>query len=907
MGSHKTKLKTIPPSICPVSGLPVTRRPEWTDIDLGNGHAVTFEFIGDRFLLSRSKGLKTADRQSVKQLFRKRKKVLDRMIGKNEPFVELKDYCHFNGLSSKEARNQFIHEMEADRDRIIEFIGFNAPKAIKIVFSVWGRLFQTPFPISIVKDYKAALDKALSAGELPGEKYGRPNRTIVKFPQNTYRSDNYSIEYEIIDNRILHTIAAGILETGDVGPSLENTRRVSESVEKSDRDCFVINGVNKISGSRYKARLKYLEGLQQWHADFPHFKMMIFYGANRWVKAGIQMLKHLVPLKVKIVDDLESAITFIKMLDTSRRNRPEIEDPGPPSHRLEKKPPLYPGPAHEILEYLGNVSMGTGNPGIPPPPENIDSSFGPVYDAISLIKMDLDELEEERKRSRNERLILATAIEQSTDSISITDFKGKILYINPAFTQITGYRQDEATGRHISFISHNREAIEKLDALWKAVSPGRAVTEQITCNKKDGTSYIADTTVSQIVNNDKKIRNFVITQRDVTHEVRLEAQLKQMHKMEAIGTLAGGIAHDFNNILFPIIGYTEMSMDEVAPGSQLSQNLKEILQAATRAKQLVKQILTFSKQDSTTRKPIRLVPVMEEAVSLLRASIPSTIEIKQVYGKNTGLVLADPTQIHQVIVNLGSNAFHAMRETGGVITISLKKFQVTGTAEKDPPAIPPGDYLKLSVTDTGHGISPEIRNRIFDPFFTTKEVATNTGLGLSLTHSIVTGHDGLIQVSSEPGRGTTFDIYLPEIQSIVTLESTSPVEQTDSMPEGRGHILVVDDELQSVEIIDKILRNLGYQTTSFTDSPSALDYFRKNPGGIDLVITDQVMSKLTGDALAEAIVRINPEIPVIICTGYREMLENTNTGTIREILAKPVSRNDLARAAQRALSGRLNP
>ena len=382
--------------------------------------------------------------------------------------------------------------------------------------------------------------------------------------------------------------------------------------------------------------------------------------------------------------------------------------------------------------------------------------------------------------------------------------------------------------------------------------------------------------------------------------------MKQIHKMEAIGTLAGGIAHDFNNILFPIIGYTEISLDEVEPDGQIAQNLREILQAATRAKQLVKQILTFSKQDSSARKPIELMPVIKEAASLLRASIPATVDIKQVYQKNVSPVLADPTQIHQVIVNLGSNAFYAMREKGGVMTISLRELVVTDVPEKmtgSSPGLPPGNYLKLSVTDTGHGMRPEISEQIFDPFFTTKEMATNTGMGLSIIHGIITGHDGRIVVSSELGKGTTFDIYLPEIRIQPARESSAPEAPIDVLPAGRGHILIVDDELQSSKIIQKIVSNLGYDTTCFNHSEKALEYFREQYKAIDLIITDLVMANMTGDVLAAELMKIKPELPVIICTGHREMLNNSDTTKIRDILIKPVSRHDLAQAVQRALTG----
>jgi PAS domain S-box-containing protein len=893
------------PAICPVTGLAITRRPEWTDIDLGDNYFVSFEFIGDRMLLSRSKGWRHASGHSIQRLFEERRKVLEQMLAPNEPFVEIRDYSHFGGISSKEARARFIAEMEKDKHRVMAFIGFNAPQAVKIGFRVWCRLFSAPFPISIEKDYQAALKKALAAARQHTPVTSGPKRKVVKFPQQSYATDSYRVDYEIIDDRIVHSRGRGVYTSRDVSPSMNNFSRVCAQAEKNPHGCYYINGLSNITRASRKARALYIEKIRRWHADFPYFRMIIFYGANRWMKAGIHLAKHLVPFKVKIVDDLESALAYIKVLD-SAQNR-EAERPAPRSRPADAPAAPYPGPPHEILEFLGNISWGSGKRGIPDPPADADAAFRPVYDAIALIKMDLDELEDDRRQTENERQILAATIEQSTDSITITDSVGIILYCNPAFTRISGYTSTEAVGRHIAFIAQDQEAITKLDTLWREVTLGRGATQQITCHHKNGTPYLAETTVTQIISKDGETRNYATVQRDVTHEVQLEAQLKQIHKMEAIGTLAGGIAHDFNNILFPIIGYTEMSMDEAPPDSQLAQNLREILQAATRAKQLVKQILTFSKQDSSTRQPIDLVPVLQEAVSLLRASIPATVDIRQAIQRNTGRVLADPTQIHQVIVNLGSNAFHAMRETGGVMTIALKKVAITDAPIEGggpAPNLPPGDYLKLSVTDTGHGIEPEISERIFDPFFTTKEMATNTGMGLSMIHGIITSHDGRILVASKPGRGTTFEIFLPEIH-IPPVSEISPAEDAGDTPQtGHGHILIVDDEIQSAKIIEKMVSSLGYDTTAFTNSRKARDYFLECHHKVDLVITDLVMPRLTGDVLAAELRKIKPGIPVIICTGHREMLNIIDTTKYREILMKPVSRKDLAQAARRAINGK---
>jgi len=360
-----------------------------------------------------------------------------------------------------------------------------------------------------------------------------PEWKRVKFPRETYATGDYRVAYEIIDNRIVHSIGKGFYSIEDVNPNIESLRRVCAHVEQTPRCCYFINGLSKTSTASRTARLKYLDEIKHWHADFPHFKMMIFYGVNRWIKAGIHLAKHMVPFKVKIVDDLESALAYIKVRESahSRPDAPDQDTPLPSG-----KAPPYPDQPHEILKFLGNISWGSGNPDIPDPPPQADSAFGPVYDAISLIKRDLDELEKDRQQSETQRLILATAIEQSTDSITITNATGNILYVNPAFTRITGYTQAEAAGRPIAFISQDREAITTLRTLLHDVTLDSAATQQITCHKKDETPYLADTTVSQIVSNDGETKNFVTVQRNVTHEVQLEAQLKQIHKMEAIGT-----------------------------------------------------------------------------------------------------------------------------------------------------------------------------------------------------------------------------------------------------------------------------------------------------------------------------------------------------------------------------------
>jgi signal transduction histidine kinase/CheY-like chemotaxis protein len=381
---------------------------------------------------------------------------------------------------------------------------------------------------------------------------------------------------------------------------------------------------------------------------------------------------------------------------------------------------------------------------------------------------------------------------------------------------------------------------------------------------------------------------------------RSENQLQQVMKLQAIGTLAGGIAHDFNNILFPIVGYTELTIDDVPEGSQAKQNLQEVLKAANRAKKLVQQILTFSRQNSQERKPMRVQTLIKEALKLLRATIPSSIEINSSVEEDCGLIKGDPTQIHQVIMNLSTNAYHALQETGGKLEVSLKEINLNYEESLQRVGIKVGRHLELTVKDNGHGMPPQVLERIFDPYYTTKKQGKGTGLGLSVTHGIIKNHGGDISVSSQPGVGSTFSVYLPVIDDVdVEIE---PAE-TASATNGNERILLIDDEAQIIDIERRILERLGYKVTSRTDSQEALEEFSARPERFDLVITDMTMPKMTGDRLARRLMDINPQIPVIMCTGFNEAIteEKALAMGIDKFVMKPVIKDELAHAIRTVL------
>jgi PAS domain S-box-containing protein len=381
----------------------------------------------------------------------------------------------------------------------------------------------------------------------------------------------------------------------------------------------------------------------------------------------------------------------------------------------------------------------------------------------------------------------------------------------------------------------------------------------------------------------------------------LELLLSQKQKMEAIGTLAGGIAHDFNNILAAIQGYAELSLDDLPQESPSRESVGFILSCTERATKLVKQILTFSRKEEQIREkePIQISSIIKEVLEMLRSSLPTTIKICRKIQAASSIVLADSTQIHQVLVNLCTNASHAMREHGGTLEVSLTDVDLKQQTMIGDELLQQGSYVKLSVSDTGCGMNKEVLKRIFEPFFTTKGVNEGTGLGLSVVHGIVESHNGAIDVRSTPGEGTTFDVYFPRIETCQAQDAQPPEPAIKT----KDTILLVDDEEMMVDVIGRILERLGYAVVAKTGSIDALETFQEKPDEFDLVITDQIMPNMTGTQLAEKLIAIKPEIPVILCSGFPENIseEELSRIGIKEFIAKPVSRHDIAAIVEKFL------
>jgi nitrogen-specific signal transduction histidine kinase/CheY-like chemotaxis protein len=389
--------------------------------------------------------------------------------------------------------------------------------------------------------------------------------------------------------------------------------------------------------------------------------------------------------------------------------------------------------------------------------------------------------------------------------------------------------------------------------------------------------------------------------RDISERKQLEEKLIQAQKMEAIGTLAGGIAHDFNNILSSIIGYTELSLYNVEKGTLLQSNLQEVLIAGQRAADLVKQILTFSRQTDQEEKPVQVKSIVKETLKLIRASIPSTIDIKQNIHSDA-LVMGDSTQIHQVLMNLCTNAAHAMEKTGGVLKIDLLDVNLDSESISNHPDLKPGPYISLNVTDTGLGIHSNVMEKIFDPFFTTKEKGEGTGMGLSVVHGIVHSHGGTIYAYSEPGKGSTFKVFLPVIERYL-----KPEDKIDRpIPTGTERILFIDDEPAIVKMGKQILESLGYDVTARNSSLDALDLFKEKTDRFEIVITDMTMPYMTGEDLAKKLMRIKSDIPVILCTGFSAGMDEKKAMDlgIRAFISKPIFKREIAETIRKVLDNK---
>lgn len=511
----------------------------------------------------------------------------------------------------------------------------------------------------------------------------------------------------------------------------------------------------------------------------------------------------------------------------------------------------------------------------------------------------LREIDQSANALRESEARYRSLFEDSGDAIYINTKEGKFIDVNQSALDLLGYTREEMIGMDVRNIYVNPD--DRSVFQQEMEQKGSVRDYEVKFRKKDGTQMDCLLTSSTWQGNGGRILGYQGIIRDITKQKQLEARVRQTQKMEAIGTLAGGIAHDFNNILMSITGNTEMALYDAPESSPVRSRLEGVLKAGSRAKYLVQQILTFSRQREEKRTPIQISSVVKEALKLLRASLPTTIEIHRDISAGADTVLADPTKIHQVLMNLCTNAAQAMHEKGGLLEVGVTDADLDSEAVARYPDLSPGPYVVLTVSDTGQGMDRSVMERIFDPFFSTKGPGEGTGLGLAVVHGIVKDYGGAIDVCSEPGKGTTFRVFLPRVDEVAMAEA----EMSASIPTGCERILLIDDEKAVVEPAQCLLEHLGYEIVSKTSAVEALEMFRADPDRFDIVITDHTMPHMTGQDLAGEFLRMRPDIPIILCTGFAEpsISETAKASGIRELIAKPVAIHELAETIRNVLDG----
>ncbi len=507
-----------------------------------------------------------------------------------------------------------------------------------------------------------------------------------------------------------------------------------------------------------------------------------------------------------------------------------------------------------------------------------------------------------RRRAAGADELYRIAVDLSPSGMLAVDAGGAILLVNREIERLFGYARDELIGKPVETLVPARFAGQHpadRDVFFAHPAARRmGAGRDLYGVRKDGSEVPVEIGLNPVRTREGVVVLASVV--DITARRQAEEQLRQSQKMEAIGTLAGGIAHDFNNLLLAIMGHAELAEGSAGDNAELRGDLEQIQRAAERGRQLVKRILAFSRQRGLARASMQVEPTAREALQLLRSSLPSTIEIREHVEDGTPPVLSDETLVHQVLMNLATNAAHAMPE-GGTLSVWIGPAVVDEQAAAAHPGLAPGRYARLSVSDTGHGMTPEVQRRAFEPFFTTKPVGAGTGLGLSIIHGLVRNHGGTVELDSEPGKGTRVDVYLPA-------HETAPAEDAETRAAAPAaaappHVLLVEDEAPLAEMLRRQVTGLGLQVTVHTSSTDALEDFRSRPGAFQMMITDNTMPRMTGLALSREVLRMRPDLPILMISGLAQTAdpEDLRQKGIRRLLPKPHTGAELRQAIRELL------
>lgn len=735
---------------CPLTGLKIVQKKDWSNVFIATRYKTEFYIIGDSILYSRPQGF--ADFQSVKKYMAYADQVAEHIGDGKKPFVFIEDFGKLRG-SHPDARRYYLDNIYKN-DRKTWTIFCNISMPLKIAIKIGKRLLPESKHVRVKKNYHDAVHYAMTILDiekpavesikyeiLDGFKQGQTSLCPVKlmFKKECQISTKEYINHAVVINdHILHSWSKGYLRSKHI-PVIDQMRLqcMSNIPEGASLDYIVINTKEFNAGSR-RARLKYMQSLKDWHSRFP-FKSYIVYNANIFMQTSLLLAKTLMPFEIRIAKDLPDVLRIIHeddpLLETGFLNKQSKLD----------APKVTPEDIDDLLGMIGNLDWEKQGLTQQYRVEK-EHPFFYVYEALTLIKEELDDLIKQRQA--------------------------------------------------------------------------------------------------------------------------LQTQLYQSQKMESIGRLAGGVAHDFNNILQMIMGNIEFAIDETQEGTEVNKNLKEVKQVSLKGAGIVRQLLDFSRELEPQMYPVDAGQVIGDAVDFLRSTIPTNIEIKKNILDTYVSIMADPVQINQVLMNICINASQEMKITGGTIDV-ITDIEIIEAALKYRGALTPGPYYKIIINDTGPGIPDGIIDKIFDPYFTTKDVGKGSGLGLSVVHGIIQNHKGLISAESHEAGGTTFTILIPQVDA--RPENQLPMAEQSQF--GNETILFIDDEKSINHLTKKGMEKLGYSVKTFMDPIHALKVFRSHHKKFDIIVTDMAMPKLNGLDLFDQLKRINPQIPIVLCTGYSDVID----------------------------------
>jgi PAS domain S-box-containing protein len=890
---------------CPVTCLPVKKLDPWHDSENAPDLKVHYHIIGEPILYIAPSG--TATPRGIESAARHTQRIIDTVTRKSGSLVVIYDLIGLENTAF-EAREYLIRHFSPD-ERMASLIFCNVKPLVKICINIGQRLNAPDGKIRIAEQYFTAatlaqhicIKQKISTGpyalgpDISFDPY-RPTLTPVAMSDCgawIIQRGQFSNKFSIIDRRILYSKAKGYLGPADVAHIDRMRETIRAAMPAKTMFEYLLVDTTHLIGGDQQARQDYIRSLNQWHVKHP-IRMYILVGTNAAIRTAAYVARTQLDFPIEVVRDLDQAFCLIRL--HSQKHSLKTGDNASKSEPLA----ITRNNIEALLAYIGSVNWEQKgiNDGLQ---LEHNHPLRDIVAAIKILKLELDDLLFERK---NAEMKYRELFEKGSDWICFHDLEGNLLETNLAFKTEMGLPSISTANANLKDYIPERYWDELAIYLKNIQRKGhdKGVVRMRCDDDRDIFLEYNNVLINDPAGGPPRVKGMA---RDITNKIKtarekksLQKKLRQAQKMESIGTLAGGIAHDFNNILSSILGFTELAIKDVPKGSLLEDNLLEALKASGRAKDLVNQILAFARQSDHQLEPIQVSLIAKEVLKLLRSTIPASIHIKQKITSESQ-IMGHPVQVHQIFMNLCTNAAHAMEDTGGIMEIRIEDADLGAPPCQAYPELKPGSFLKITVSDNGKGIGPDVIESIFEPYFTTKAQGRGTGLGLATVHGIVKGYGGEITVDSTPGSGAVFTILLP----VVKRPGRSDTDRYEQLPTGTERILFIDDEISIGKMAARVLDGLGYHVTQLIDSKKALELFRTQPDAFDLVVTDLAMPNLTGDKLSVELMKIRPEIPVILITGFSENISPKRVADlgIKALTHKPVVHDNLAKTVRKVL------